>query len=174
MRRLSVTGRVKVLTVLISLSAALMAIFYFGALPIRSWDMPDVAIWQPSDGDDVSGSVSVGVTYAIDHGHVHSVQLLMDGAVVDSVAVNERSGSHVFVWNSTTVADGQHTIAVRAHEAAPQAGHFNEDSIILHVANAACGAAAWRSVRPGRRRADRARVGTARRRPGPSLSSRCR
>jgi len=140
MRRLNVSGRVKVLTVLISLSVALAAIFYFGAMPIRSWHMPDVAILQPADGEDVSGAVAVTASYSVGAGNVHTMQTLIDGQVADSVAVHQSAGTYVFAWNSRSVSDGPHTIEVRAYTAAAPSTHFNSKTISVNVLNAACSA----------------------------------
>ena len=69
---------------------------------------PTVSLTSPTTGS-VSGSVTVGAT-ASDNLALDHVDVLVDGAVVGSTMIPPYS----FNWNSHTVANGTHTIAVRA------------------------------------------------------------
>ena len=121
------------------LPAMLAAVFFcLWTVSALAWHVPDVEITAPSDGDSLSGVVSVSADYSVSPGNVHSVQLLVDGDVVFSVAVHQSAGSYTFSWNSATVDDGPHVLAVRAYTAAPPSDHFNEVFINITTSNIAC------------------------------------
>ena len=121
------------------LPAMLAAVFFcLWTVSALAWHVPDVEITAPSDGDSLSGVVSVSADYSVSPGNVHSVQLLVDGDVVFSVAVHQHSGAYTFNWNSATVDDGPHVLAVRAYTAAPPSDHFYEVFINITTSNIAC------------------------------------
>lgn len=74
---------------------------------------PTVSITSPSNGSSVSGTVSISVS-ASDNVGVSSVSLSIDGAVVATTSASPYN----FSWNSTSVADGVHTITAVANDAA--------------------------------------------------------
>ena len=70
---------------------------------------PATSLTAPSGGTTVSGSVTLSAT-ASDNIAVDHVDFLVDGSVVGTAV----SGPLSFTWNSRSVANGSHTIAVRA------------------------------------------------------------
>jgi regulation of enolase protein 1 (concanavalin A-like superfamily) len=74
---------------------------------------PTVSITAPADGADVSGTVSVAAGAADDVG-VAKVGFYVDGAL----AATDFAAPFEFAWNTTTVADGVHTLVARAYDAA--------------------------------------------------------
>ncbi len=91
---------------------------------------PNVAITSPVAGATVVGTATVQATAADDRG-VAQVQFLVDGASIGTDA-NGANGWSV-AWNSTTVADGSHTLSAIATDTggntAPSAG------VVVTVAN---------------------------------------
>ncbi len=75
---------------------------------------PTVSVDTPSNGATVSDNVNVTVT-ANDNVGVAGVKLLVDGAQVGSEDTN---APYTFSWDSTTVANGDHTITAEARDAA--------------------------------------------------------
>jgi chitinase len=75
---------------------------------------PTVALSSPAAGATVSGTVTVSAT-ASDAGGVASVTLLVDGA---AVGAPDTAAPYSFSWNTTGVANGGHTLAARAVDAA--------------------------------------------------------
>ena len=74
----------------------------------------------PSDGDPVNGTVTVTGSATDDVG-VTSVVLLVDGAVAGTTAP-ATDGSVSIAWNSATLANGSHTVQLRARDAAGNTG----------------------------------------------------
>ena len=72
---------------------------------------------EPGQWSHVSGTVSVSAS-ASDNVGVTSVQLLVDGAVVGSAT----SAPYNFSWNTTTLANGNHTLQTQAYDAAGNVG----------------------------------------------------
>ncbi|HSN26973.1 MAG TPA: PHB depolymerase family esterase [Kofleriaceae bacterium] len=72
---------------------------------------PTVAIVSPSDGDEVSGAVTVVVAA----GNATSVDLAIDGASVGS----DSDAPYQFAWDA--VAPGEHTLVATAHGASSDA-----------------------------------------------------
>ena len=76
---------------------------------------PTVSLTAPADGATVSGSsVSLAAT-ASDASGVAGVQFLLDGSPVGAEDTNSPFG---ITWNSSSVANGSHTLAARARDAA--------------------------------------------------------
>jgi Bacterial Ig domain len=80
---------------------------------------PSITITEPPEGATVSGTVTVSATATDDQG-VTQVQFLVDGAGVGT-DTNGADGWSV-AWDSTTVADGGHTLTARATDTAGQTG----------------------------------------------------
>jgi hypothetical protein len=76
---------------------------------------PTAAISSPADGASVYGPTTVTVTAADDTG-VTSVDLLVDGAVIDS----DPAAPYSFSWSATSV--GSHTLQAVAHDGAGNTG----------------------------------------------------
>jgi fibronectin type 3 domain-containing protein len=81
---------------------------------------PTVVGTTPSDGDPVNGTVTVTGSATDDVG-VTSVVLLVDGAVAGTTAP-ATDGSVSIAWNSATLANGSHTVQLRARDAAGNTG----------------------------------------------------
>jgi hypothetical protein len=79
---------------------------------------PTTSVTAPSNGATVSGTVAVNATAADDVG-VTQMQILIDGSVVAS---NTNATSLSFNFNTTTVANGSHTIISKAFDAAGNVG----------------------------------------------------
>jgi phosphatidylserine/phosphatidylglycerophosphate/cardiolipin synthase-like enzyme len=121
----------------------------FDAVTLRRCDPPtdaeppQAAIIRPGQGATVAGAVTVAVS-AADDVAVERVELIVDGAVVLTDATDPFS----FVWDSTTVANGPHDLAVRATDAAGNSTTsstvgvdvqnlvLDDDDILLYAADA--------------------------------------
>jgi thermitase len=88
---------------------------------------PAVSISSPLTGVTVSGILSVQGT-ATDNVGVTKVQFFVDGALATSAAASPFS----FSWNSGGVANGLHTLTVKAYDAANNVGSA---SISVNVSN---------------------------------------
>jgi C1A family cysteine protease len=84
---------------------------------------PSVSITSPASGSTVSGTVSVGVS-ASDNVGVKSVALSVDGTVVSTLT----AAPYNFSWNTTNVADGNHSLSAKATDAA---GNVNTSTITV-------------------------------------------
>jgi Bacterial Ig domain len=78
---------------------------------------PTTSITNPASGTTVSGTVSVSAS-AADNVGVASVQLLTDSVVVGT----STSAPYNFVWNTTALPNGNHTLQTRALDAAGNTG----------------------------------------------------
>ena len=81
---------------------------------------PVVSDLAPPTGSTVTGTVQVGATVTDDVA-VTSVSLLVDGAETDSTTPGP-DGSVSIGWDSATVPDGEHTLQLRARDAAGNVG----------------------------------------------------
>ena len=72
---------------------------------------PTTELTSPTDGDTVSGSVSLAAT-ANDDTAVAKVAFLVDGTVVGTAT----AAPYTFSWDSTTVPDGTHTVMSQAYD----------------------------------------------------------
>jgi hypothetical protein len=79
---------------------------------------PTTSITAPANGVTVSGTVAINAT-ASDNVGVAQMQILIDGGVAVS---NTNATSLSFNWNTTTVANGSHTIVSKAFDAAGNVG----------------------------------------------------
>jgi len=84
-----------------------------------------------SGGEYVGGpSVSISASTNDTHSSVETYELIVDGVVATSTPANQYNG---FTWDSTTVADGSHQIAVRAID---EAGNERQTSTVeLNIDN---------------------------------------
>jgi hypothetical protein len=118
--------------------------------PPPDTEAPTAAINSPAQGATVGGTVnvSVGVT---DNVGVKSVDLLVDGDVV----ATDSSAPFSFAWDTTQVADGTHSLRLRAHDAADNTGTSQAvqvtvdqssdpvQDVVLYASDAANVAGAW-------------------------------
>ena len=88
---------------------------------------PSVSIIAPAAGAIVSNTTTVQVT-AADNVGVTTVSLKVDGVILGT----STSESCNFAWNTTTVANGAHTLTVTATDAA---GNSASNSITVTVSN---------------------------------------
>jgi len=90
---------------------------------------PTTSITSPANGATVSGTVAITAT-ASDNVGVTQMQILIDGAVAAS---NTNATSLSFNWNTTSVANGSHTIVSKAFDAAGNIG--TSSTITVTVSN---------------------------------------
>jgi hypothetical protein len=74
---------------------------------------PTVAVTNPVGGGSVTGAVTVQATATDDTG-VTSVQFVVDGVVIGTAT----TAPYALTWNTTTVADGVHTVNAIGRDAA--------------------------------------------------------
>jgi N-acetylmuramoyl-L-alanine amidase len=91
---------------------------------------PSVALTYPTDGETVSGTVTVTADADDDSG-VAQVEFSLDG--ISFVADADGSDGWSATWDTTTVADGIHTLTATATDSADQTA---SDSISITVDNA--------------------------------------
>jgi thermitase len=89
---------------------------------------PTVAIWNPSSGAVVAGTMQVQGS-ALDNVAVTKVEFYVDGQLNGSSTLAAFS----FAWNTATPTNGAHTLAVKAYDAAGNAGSA---SLFTSVSNA--------------------------------------
>jgi hypothetical protein len=75
---------------------------------------PATSVTAPAGGDTVSGTVQVNVV-ATDASGITVVKLMVDGAFT---GMADATSPYGFSWNSTTVADGPHTLGAEATDGA--------------------------------------------------------
>jgi len=89
---------------------------------------PDVSLTAPAAGSTVSGTAVTLAADATDAGGISIVQFFVNGILVGS----DTTSPHSTTWNSTTVANGAHTISVTAWNTA---GLSASDSVTVNVNN---------------------------------------
>jgi putative lipoic acid-binding regulatory protein len=92
--------------------------------------LPTVSLTAPANGATVSATISVAAT-ASDNVGVAGVQFLLDGA---NLGAEDTSSPYSMSWNTTAAANGTHTIAARARDAA---GNTQMSSVTVTVQNQA-------------------------------------
>ena len=75
---------------------------------------PTVSVTAPAAGSTVSGTVTVSAT-ASDNVGVAGVQFLLDGV---ALGAEDTTAPYSVSWNTTTTANGSHTLTARARDAA--------------------------------------------------------
>lgn len=83
---------------------------------------PSASIANPSDGDTVSGKVTVQVDAADDEDGAGSltVEVSIDGDAYQTAAYDSSNGYYEYEWDTTAVSDGEHTVDARATDSADQ------------------------------------------------------
>jgi hypothetical protein len=88
--------------------------FTFQTLPDLDTGSPTVSMTAPSAGATVSGSVTLSATATDDVG-VAGVQFRLDGA---ALGAEDTAAPYLLPWNSTSAANGTHTLTAVARDAA--------------------------------------------------------
>lgn len=97
---------------------------------------PTVSVTSPSEGSTVSGTVSIDVQ-ATDDERLAGVRLELDGTDLSLPVQSGAEGSYSLSWDTTTVANGSHTLRALATDAA---GNLAIASTVFNVENTAGGA----------------------------------
>ena len=101
---------------------------------------PTVTLTAPLNGATVSGTTNLTAT-ASDQSGIGGVQFLLDG---NPVGAEDTSAPYNLAWNSTTVANGTHTLAARARDSAGNTAAST--TVTVTVANAAAALAVDKTV----------------------------
>ena len=109
-----------------SVDGSQMFLFDFGGDAVA----PTVSVSSPSAGVTVFGTSTLGAS-ASDNVGVAGVQFLVDGQPVGGQLT---SAPYTFAWDTTTVADGSHTVQAVAVDAAGNTR--TSDSVTVSVVNA--------------------------------------
>ena len=104
---------------------------------------PSVSISKPASGIQVSGSAVEVAASAWDDRRVDSVQFFVDGNSLGT----DISAPFAISWNSTTVANGSHTLTARATDDA--GNHTDSASVPVMVGNSAAPTTLITSPVPG-------------------------
>lgn len=94
--------------------------------PLQDTSPPTVAIISPAAGSTISGTVTVSAN-AVDNSGVAKVEFFVDGV---SKAVTW--GPFTWNWNTTSIANGLHTIGAKAYDIA---GNATSHAINVNVSN---------------------------------------
>jgi predicted amidohydrolase len=89
---------------------------------------PVVSLTSPASGASVSGTISITANASDDVG-VARVRFFVDGA---QVGTDDTTAPYSISWDSTTVANGSHTLAATGYDAANNSG---SSSITVNVSN---------------------------------------
>src|SRR5207249_8664651 len=73
---------------------------------------PVVSLTSPNSGSTIAGSITLSATSTDDVGVV-GVQFLLDGA---AIGAQQATGPYSLSWDSTTVANGAHTLGAVARD----------------------------------------------------------
>jgi endonuclease YncB( thermonuclease family) len=100
-------------------------------------DSPSCSIANPSDGDTVSGTVTVQVSASDseDSDDSLTVEVAIDGGTWQTATYNSTSGYYEYDWDTTAVSDGDHTVDARATDS--DGATTNASQITVTVDNTA-------------------------------------
>lgn len=76
---------------------------------------PTIRMLSPANGAEVDGVVTIRAD-AVDNRSITLAEVLIDGTPIGSVPFQEAGARLAFNWDASTVAPGEHTIVVRAHD----------------------------------------------------------
>ena len=93
---------------------------------------PVVDIVNPADGSTVSGTEIIIEASASDDIGINKVEYCIDSGAYEAMTYNSSTGYWEATWNSTSVADGSHTITAKATDTIEQT---STDSITVSVDN---------------------------------------
>lgn len=88
---------------------------------------PTSSITSPSAGSALSGNAAVAAT-ATDNVAVTKVELYVDGSLIG----NDTTSPYSFVWNTSAIANGVHTLFVKAYDAAGNVGQSSTISVMVN------------------------------------------
>jgi len=91
---------------------------------------PTVVLTFPGDGASVFGTVTLSAEASDDFG-VTSVEFFVDSVSIGTGMPSGQAGPWQLSWNSTSVSDGSHTIAVKAYDAKGNEGSDGPVSITV-------------------------------------------
>ena len=94
---------------------------------------PTVSITSPAAGTTLSGTIAVTAN-ASDAGGIAGVQFFVDGSAVQA---EDTTAPYSADWNTTTAADGSHTLTAVARDAA--GNRTTSPGVVINVANGAQG-----------------------------------
>jgi subtilisin family serine protease len=89
----------------------------FGGGPAPDTTPPTTSITSPANGSTVGGAITVQASAGDDVG-VSRVELYVDGALNGT----DTSSPYAFMWDTTTVPDGSHSLQTKAYDAAGNVG----------------------------------------------------
>ncbi len=98
-----------------------------GQTPPQDTTAPTAVITSPAAGAALANSVSVSVTGS-DNVGVTKIEWYLDGALKSSSATSSAS----FSWNTTTSANGSHTLMAKAYDAAGNVGSSASFSVSVN------------------------------------------
>jgi subtilisin family serine protease len=96
------------------------------ATPAGDFTPPTVSLTSPVSGSAVTGTTQI-VASATDNVGVTKVEFYLDGNLLGSDSV----GPFTWSWNTTTVADGAHTLSAAAHDAAGNVGESTAITVFV-------------------------------------------
>jgi peptidoglycan hydrolase-like protein with peptidoglycan-binding domain len=82
--------------------------------PAPDTTAPSVSLSAPTDGSTLAGTIALAAS-ASDNAHVASVQFALDGSAIGSPL---SSSPYAYAWDSSSVADGSHTLVAVARDSA--------------------------------------------------------
>jgi len=94
--------------------------------PAADTTAPTVTLTAPADGSSASGTVTMTADASDDRGVDH-VTFRVDGNAVDT----EGTAPYSYAWDSTTVADGSHTLSAQAVDAAGNVGTSSDATVTV-------------------------------------------
>ncbi len=119
----------------------IIALVLVGAVQGAFAQAPTVQIVSPTAGATIGGSqVAVTVSFSANSGGITNLALYIDSTDSTPVAVQSFSppqsvGSHTFLWDSSTVPNGTHTLIVQAVGFANKALQIGQGQVTVQVNN---------------------------------------
>ena len=95
---------------------------------------PTVSIANPAEGSTVAGTVTIQISASDeDAAGTLSVQWNLDGGTWQAAAYNSGTGKYEASWNSTTAAEGNHTINAQAADSGGKTGSDSNNVFVDNV-----------------------------------------
>ena len=91
---------------------------------------PSVNITFPTNGSTVSGTVTISASASDDLG-VAEVEFFIDGGSIGNGVPAGSAGPWTISWNSTSVANGSHTLMAKAYDAKGNVGTDNDTTVTV-------------------------------------------
>jgi len=109
----------------------IQTLYNLGAAPPNIIDAPDVAVTAPSSGSTISGKTVTLTANVTDNTPITAVQFQLNG---NNIGSQLTSSPYTFVWDSTTVTNGNYTLTAQAFNSS---GQVTTASIPVAVTNTA-------------------------------------